>query len=166
MITIRHFGPGIRTAFKIMLQAIAFRMQQFKRRIQAEIIRRKNLRSKIHFPYLFLYWYLFGLLIFHTYAQWQSGSLWNYLYYWWEGLVNVFALLAVFNPKPINWRNFWPILLYAIIRVCIYTIILVAKTDMNAKPIVAMLFILSLAASVFLTIKENRRWNRTSGSQS
>ena len=127
-------------------------------------IRLRPLLSKMHCPYLFLYWYLFGLLIFHTYAQWHPSGLWNYLYYWWESVVNVLALLAVFNPKPVNWRNFWPILLYAIIRSCIYLIIIVARMDMNAKPVVAILFLLALSASVFLTIKENLRWNPTSGS--
>lgn len=155
--------PGTRRGFKIMSMTMKSKTPPSRRHL-AVMHRLRDLGSKIHFPYICILWYLFGLLIFHTYAQWHMDR-WTIGYYWWESMVNVLMLLAFFNPKPINWHVFWPVLVYAIVRQCIFLIILVAKMDINGRPIVTTLYLFSLSASIFLTIKENRRWNRASGSQ-
>lgn len=105
---------------------------------------------------IFFYWLLSFLLVYHAEGQYKDSSWWDYAYYLWHSLLITFAILGFFQYEPAIIKTFYPILIYSIIRTCLYIIVLIMQVDMNARAVIETVFITALSATIFITINQKR----------
>lgn len=125
--------------------------------------RLSNLVDKWNWPLIVLYWLATGLLLYHAYGEWQGqySETWSNVYYVWESGLIFSVVASATHKRPKLFRMFSPLLFYAIIRICLQIMVLFLRMDINAKPIVMVLFILALTTTIYLTILEHYEgWKR------
>src|SRR5574341_1493155 len=97
-------------------------------------------------------WYITGLLIFHTKADF-TNHIWTKIYYSWQKTGDCLYLLALYYLVPSYRRPLTPIIFYSIIRLCFQIIGFFRKTGQNDQFIITSLYLIALTIVVYLTIK-------------
>jgi hypothetical protein len=114
----------------------------------------------------FFVWYIVGLLIFHTLANFDEGPAWSAVYFLWQHVKDVLAVWIIARLSG-YWKIFYPVVIYSIVRLCIEIIIIATGESPNIGAAVVVLYLLALCAVLFLTfIQMRKEWKQKSTSGS
>lgn len=103
----------------------------------------------------FVYWYIFGLLIFHAVARFDwSSPEWDKAYYIWQFTKDALAVIAIGSVHRKIFRAILPIIIYSIIRVCLEILTIFVTMGHNSEWIVTVLFLVALFAAVLMSLRE------------
>lgn len=100
-------------------------------------------------------WYLTGLLIFHTKADF-TNPIWSKWYYTWQKSGDCLYLLALHYLVPKYRKHLTPAIIYSIIRLCFQIIGFFRKTGQNDQFIVTTLYLIVLTIVIYHTINQLR----------
>lgn len=114
----------------------------------------------LNWPCVALFWYLIGLLLFHTLAFFDTPE-WDNIYFCWDKAKDCLFILALFRLLPTIRTILKPILFYSIIRLCFQIAGIYLKMGSNHLIIVTALYTIALTATIYLTLtKLKEEWSQ------
>lgn len=105
-------------------------------------------------------WYITGLLVFHSMAEFSSESyanpIWDRIYYVWNKAIPVMIFTILHDLTPYK-KLIRPIFFYSLIAFIWEIISWITGTSWNDNPITTVLFLTMVFVVVYLTYKQLSR---------
>lgn len=126
-----------------------------KKTTPEQTIQARN-RICLRVAFVAIVFYISGLLLFHAFAVFDTPG-YDQLYYIWDKAKDCLFLFAVYRWHDSLGKIVSPIFYYSIIRLCFQISDGFIGTSPNAVLTVTVLFLIALAATIYLTITQIHR---------